>query len=86
MDLGEVALGPDVDGRDEGRGTAEADAYADEAKAGDALGETVRLREDKGVAVEEGEEDDVDNCEVKGKEHNDRFTERKEEGPIKGGT
>ncbi len=82
FDLGEVALGPDVDDGDEEAGEAEADANAEESEAGDAFGETVGGGEDEGVAVEEGEEDDVDDGKVEGDEHDDWFAEGEQKGAV----
>ena len=84
FDIGEVALGPDVDNGDKYRGKAQTNADAEECEAGDALGEAVGFGKDKGVAVEKGEEDNVDDSEVEGDEHDDWFAEGEEEGAIKG--
>ena len=82
FDGGEVALGPGVDQGHEAGGEAEPDADAEEGEAGETFAEVVGFGEDEGVAVEEGKEDDVDDGQVEGDEHDDRFAECEEEGAV----
>lgn len=82
LDGGEVALGPGMDEGHEETGEAEAEADAEEGEAGDALREAVRLGENEGVAVQEGEEDDVYDGQVQCDEHDDGFAEGEDERAV----
>ena len=83
-DARQVAVRADVHERYEETGAAEADADAEEGEARQALGEAVGFGEDEGVAVEECEEDDVDDGQVEGDEHDDGFAGGEDEGAVEG--
>lgn len=84
LDGAQLALRSARDVGHQGGGAEQTDCDAEEAEARDALGGVVDVLEDVGVAVEEGEEDDVDDGEVEGDEHYDWFRGGEEEGAVEG--
>ena len=83
-DLLDVALGPFVDDRYQRRCAEESDDDVEEADPSQTLRDAVGFLEDVGVAVEEGEEDDVDYCEVERQKDDDRLSYGQEDGAVQG--
>ena len=46
------------------------------------MGEAVDVGEDKGITIQEGKEQDIDDGQVQSQEHDNRFSDGKKEGPV----
>lgn len=82
MDLPEIALGPAVNERHDGRSAEQTKNDASEADTRQALRDAVCILEDVGVAVQKREEDDVNDREVEGKNHDDRLSGSQNEWAV----
>ena len=78
-----LLLDPLVDERDQTGGKAQADADSKEGETSQALGEAEGAGKDERVAVQEGEEHNIDHCEIESNENDDRFAECEDERSIK---
>ena len=81
---GQVLPVPLPDQRDDGQAQGQPHDDAEEAQPREALGDAVGVGEDEGVAVQEGEEDDVDDGDVEGEYQDDGLAEEDQEGPVEG--
>lgn len=82
LDSLQIPLRPYIDDWDKEAGAAETETDADEGESSKALGETVYVREDEGVTIEKGEENDVDDGQVERHKHDNGLASSEHERTI----